>query len=68
MKCKYATRFFLHLIASGAVRFISSVTHKLILAVIDSLSFFFPIVVFLGKDVIYLTVKFDNKDFSLRYI
>ena len=24
--------------------------------------------VFLDKDVVYLTVKFDNKDFSLRYL
>ena len=56
---------------SGSVRFTSSVTQKIILAVIDSLLllFFFPTVVFFFyKDVIYLTVKFDNKDFSLRYI
>ena len=30
--------------------------------------FFFSLVVFLDKDVISLTVKFDNKDFSLRYV
>ena len=29
---------------------------------------FFSLVVFLDKDVISLTVKFDNKDFSLRYV
>ena len=28
----------------------------------------FSLVVFLDKDVISLTVKFDNKDFSLRYV
>ena len=37
------------------------------LAFIGSL-LFFSLVVFLDKDVISLTVKFDNKDFSLRYV
>ena len=29
---------------------------------------FFSLVVCLDKDVISLTVKFNNKDFSLRYV
>ena len=44
------------------------VTQKIVLVFIGSLSFFFSLVVFLDTDVISLTVKFDNKDFSLRYI
>ena len=64
MKYKYANRIFLHLL-SGSVRFTSSVTQKIILAVIIIVFF---LVVFLDKDVIYLTVKSDSKDFSLRYI
>ena len=69
-KYMYANRlfFFLHLISSF-IWFCSIYTENNFGRYRQLIVFcFFFLVVFLDKDVIYLTVKSDNKDFSLWYI
>ena len=71
MKYKYANQIFLHLISSF-IWFCSIYkqcnTENNIGSYRQLIVFFLFLVVFLYKDAIYLTVKSDNKDFSLRYI
>ena len=71
MKYNYANQIFLHLISSF-IWFCSIYkqcnSENNIGSYRQLIVFFLFLVVFLYKDVICLTVKSDNKNFSLRYI
>ena len=70
MKYKSSNQIFLHLISSFIwfCLIYKQCNTENNFSSYRQLIVFFPTVVFLDKDIIYLTVKSDNKDFSLRYI
>ena len=72
MKYSYANQFFfLHLISSS-IWFCSIYktcnTENNFGSYRQLIVVFFSLLAFLDKDVIYFTVKYDNKDFSLKYV